>query len=140
MRNTYRYLAMAIGTCVVIQAAAIAFAMFGLAQHVDDGGVVDKNYSGNFGFALHAIVGEIVIPLLALALLAVGIALRSVDGVARWSVIVLGLVILQVLLAFTSFGVPVVGLLHGINAFLILLASVKAVTVVPKDGVATAAT
>ena len=29
MRNTYRYLAMAIGTFVVIQAAAIAFGMFG---------------------------------------------------------------------------------------------------------------
>jgi heme A synthase len=133
MRNAYRYLAMAIGTCVVIQAAAIAFAMFGLAHDVDSNHVVvDKNYDGNFGFALHAIVGQVVIPLLAIALLVIGILIRSVPGAVRWSAIVLGLVVLQIALAFASFGVPVMGLFHGINAFLVLLASVKAVTVVPR--------
>jgi heme A synthase len=140
MRNTYRYLAMAIGTFVVIQAAAIAFGMFGLAHDVDSNGiVVDDNYDGNAGFAVHAIVGQMVIPLLALALLIVGIVVRRIPGALRWAVIVLALVVVQIALAFASFGVPVIGLLHGINAFLILLASLKAVTVVPRERATSAA-
>ena len=134
MRNLYRYLAMAVATGVVLQASAIAFGMFGLAHDVDSGNVVvDKNYDGNFGFALHAILGTMIIPLLAIAFLIVGIVVRSVDGALRWAGLVFGLVLLLVILAMTAFGIPVVGLLHGVNALLILLASIKAIYVVPKS-------
>ena len=139
MRSTYRYLAMAIGTFVVIQAAAIAFGMFGLAHDVDSNGVVvDDKYDGNAGFAVHAIVGQMVIPLLALALLIVGIMARRIPGAARWATIVFVLVVVQIALAYASFAVPVIGLLHGVNAFLILLSSLKAVTVVPRESAAAA--
>ena len=139
MRNAYRYLAMAIGASVVVQAAAIAFGMFGLAHDVDSGDVVvDKNYTGNFGFALHGIMGEMVIPLLALAFLIVGIVGRSIDGALRWAAIVFGLVVLQFTLAMLAFGVPFIGLLHGMNALFILLTSLKAVTVVPRTTLVTA--
>jgi heme A synthase len=140
MLKTYRYLAMAIGTLVVVQAAAIAFAMFGLAHDVDSNGVVvDKNYDGNAGFAVHAIVGQMLIPLLALVLLIIGIVVRKSPGALRWAVIVFALVALQVVLAFASFGVPIIGALHGTNALLILLASLKAVTVVPREPAAATA-
>jgi len=133
MRRVYRYLAMAMATCVVIQASAIAFGMFGLAHDVDSGNVVvDKNYDGNFGFALHAIMGTMVIPIVALVFLIVGIVVRSIEGALKWAGIVFGLVVLQITLAMVAFGAPVVGLLHGINALLILLASIKAIYVVPK--------
>jgi hypothetical protein len=133
MRNLYRYLAMAVATGVVVQAAAIAWGAFGIAHDVDAGVVVDENYVDNFGIDLHATVGSMVIPLLALALLIVGILIRSTDGALRWGGIVFGLVVLQVILAEVSFGAPVVGLLHGTNALLILLASIKAIYAVPKD-------
>jgi heme A synthase len=140
MLKTYRYLAMAIGTLVVVQAAAIAFAMFGLAHDVDSNGVVvDNNYDGNAGFAVHAIVGQMLIPLLALVLLIIGIVVRKSPGALRWAVIVFALVALQVVLAFASFGVPIIGALHGTNALLILLASLKAVTVVPREPAAATA-
>ncbi len=133
MRNVYRYVAMAMATCVIIQASAIAFGMFGLAHDVDSGNVVvDKNYDGNAGFAIHAIMGTMVIPLVAVIFLVVGILVRKVDAALKWAGIVFGLVALQVVLAMIAFGAPPVGLFHGINAFLILLASLKAVTVVPK--------
>ena len=38
----------------------------------------------------------------------------------KWAGFVLLAVILQVALAFTAFGVPAVGALHGINAFVVM--------------------
>ncbi|MFZ0323207.1 MAG: hypothetical protein WAN48_03625 [Actinomycetes bacterium] len=133
MRSLYRYLSMAVAAAVLVQASAIAFGVFGIAHDVDAGTVVDKNYEENFGLTLHAIMGTTVIPLLALALLIVGILVRSVDGALRWASVIFGLVLLQVVLAMVSFGAPVVGLLHGANAILILLSSVKAVSVMPRQ-------
>ena len=140
MRGLYRYLMMAVATGVVLQAAAIAWAVFGLADDVDAGTVVDTSYEGNAGFAVHAILGWMLLPLIALVLLIVGFLLRSVDGAQRWAGIVFGLVILQLVLAVAAFGVSSIGALHGINALLILLATIKALYVVPREpaGVPTA--
>jgi hypothetical protein len=57
-----------------------------------------------------------IIPLLALVLLIVSF-FAKVPGGIRWALYVVGLVALQITLAFVSFGAPVVGLLHGLNAF-----------------------
>lgn len=132
MRNAYRYLAMAVGTLVVVQAAAIAWAVFALFDGVDDGVVVDQAYDGNAGFALHSTIGWMVLPLVALALLVVGFLLRGADDAAalRWAGVVFGLVVLQDLLAVLSYGAAIVGVLHGINALVLLLVSVAAVRAV----------
>jgi hypothetical protein len=135
MRSLYRYLAMVVATGVLLQAAAIAWAMFALADDVDDGLVVDKSYDGNAGFAVHAILGWMVIPVVALILLGVGFGLRSVDGALKWASIVFGLVVLQLVLAIAAFGVGALGGLHGVNALLVLLASIKAIYVVPREPV-----
>jgi len=132
MRNLYRYLAMAVATAVVIQAASIAWAAFGIAHDVDAGKVVDKNYEENFGATLHAVDGWMVIPALALTLLIVGVVVRSVEGAMHWAGVVFGLVLLEVILAAVSFDAPVVGLLHGTTALLILLSSLKALHSVPR--------
>jgi hypothetical protein len=129
MRGFYRFLSFAMAAAVIVQAAAIAYGVFGLAHDVDAGVVVDKNYQDNLGLTIHGIDGTMVIPLLALALFISGIVLRKVDGALRWASIVFGLVILQVVLAMISFGIPIVGLLHGTNALLILLSALKASTV-----------
>lgn len=131
MRNAYRYLAMATGTLVVLQAAAIAWAVFGLVDDVDSGTLVDKNYDGNAGFALHSMIGWMILPLVALVLLVVGYLIRDVDGALKWAGIIFGLVVLQDLLAVVSFAAPVVGVLHGINALALLVVSFAAVRIVP---------
>ena len=119
MRATYRVLAGLIALGVVAQAAFIAAAWFGVIKDIDDGAVLDKNYEGNLGHALHFIVGEGVIPLLALLLLIVSF-FAKVPGGVKWALIVFGVVVLQIALAFLSFGVPGVGALHGINAIALL--------------------
>ena len=121
MRTTYRVLSTLLPIGVVVQAASIAFAMFQVAKEIDDGAVIDKNYvdshsgSAGLGFAIHAIDGQMVIPLIALLLLIVSF-FAHVRGGVRLAAIAFGVVVLQVVLAFASFGVPGIGFLHGMNA------------------------
>ncbi|MFI5711337.1 hypothetical protein [Kribbella sp. NPDC051620] len=115
MKSIYRVLAILISVGVLIQVMAIGLAWFTALKDVDDGLVIDKNYDGNFGHHLHSVVGTMVIPLLAILLLIVSFFAR-VNGGIKWALIVFGLVVLQIALAFASFSVPVIGALHAANA------------------------
>lgn len=120
MRATYRVLAGLVAVGVVLQAMFIALGWFTAIKDMDDGLVIDKNYDGNIGHTLHGQTGTMVIPILALLLLIVSF-FAHVPGGIRWALYVFGLVVLQIALAFLSFGVtPVLGLLHGLNAFALL--------------------
>lgn len=119
MRATYRVLAGLVAIGVVLQAMFIAVGWFTALHDLDGGLVIDKNYDGNYGHVLHGQVGTLAIPLIALALLIVSF-FAKVPGGIRWALYVVGLVVLQIALAFVSFGAPVVGLLHGLNAFALL--------------------
>ncbi|MEU8238582.1 hypothetical protein AB0C07_10075 [Actinoplanes missouriensis] len=118
MRATYRALAVLIAASVVVQAAVIAAAWFLVLNDLGTGSILDENSERNWAHVAHGTVGMIVMPLLALALLIVSFFARIPGGV-RWAAITLGVTVLQIVLAFASFGAPVVGLLHGINAFAI---------------------
>ncbi len=121
MKQTYRVIAGLIALGVLVQAAAIAFGWFDAISEIDKGLVIDENYEGNGGHAIHAINGMIVMPVLSLILLIVSFfAAKEVPGARQWAGIVFGLVVLQVALAFVSFSAPIVGTLHGINALLII--------------------
>ena len=128
MKQTYRILAGLIALGVLVQAAAIAFGWFDVLNKVDEGSlVVDGDFEGNAGHALHGIVGMTVIPLLALILLIVSFfAAKTVAGARKWAGIVFGVVVLQVVLAFVAFGAPAVGALHGMNALVVLGSALKA--------------
>jgi hypothetical protein len=126
MRTAYRVLAVAIAALVVIQAAVIAVGMFGLVAFVQGGGTVDlgalesgDGIPNGWGFIAHGIVGTIVIPLVAIALVVVSF-FTHVPGAVRWALIVFGVVVLQVVLAFLSLTVSGLGLLHGANALVVL--------------------
>jgi hypothetical protein len=125
MKITYRVLAYLIATGVMLQAAFIAFAVFGLIHDIDSGQVVDQSYEGNAGPSLHGITGMMVIPLLAIVFLIVSFFARIRGGVT-WAGIVLGVVFLQVTLAFVAFGAEVVGLLHGFNALVLFTVALYA--------------
>jgi uncharacterized membrane protein len=127
VKQTYRVIAGLIALGVLVQAAAIAFGWFDAIHELDSGLVIDENYEGNAGHAIHAMNGMIVMPVLGLVLLIVSIfARKEVPGAVQWAGIVFGLIVLQVVLAFVSFGAPVVGTLHGINALLIIGAAGRA--------------
>ena len=64
MRTTYRVLAWILALEVVVQAAAIAWALFGLTTWIDGGGVLDAaaieaevQFDGVVGFMVHGMNG-----------------------------------------------------------------------------------
>ena len=134
MRKFYTGLAWTLAGAVVVQAAAIAFAFGGMLNLISEGGVVDKALLesfqaagvGELGFMIHAVVGGVLIPLLALTLLVVSFFVRA-RGAKLWAAITLGLVVLQVTLGFSITDMPYLGLIHGANALAIVVAAVVAV-------------
>ena len=125
MRATYRVIALLIAAGVVLQAAFIAVAWFTVLHDTDSGAVFDKN-SANWGHIAHTVVGSGIIPLLAIVLLIVSFFARIPGGV-KWAAITFGVVALQFGLAAGGYFAPVVGALHGINAFVLAgVASVAA--------------
>ncbi|HZX08542.1 hypothetical protein [Kribbella sp.] len=137
MRNAYRIVGLTIAIAVVLQVASIALSGFTIAKAANDGATIGADYS-NFGETYHSIAGS-VIGLLALVFL----ILSFLTDVPRGRVlagIVVGLVVVQFLLAVVSFGVPALGVLHGINGLVIAgIASAGARrAAVPKESVTSA--
>ena len=123
MRTTYRVLAGLIALGVVVQAAAVALGWFITLADIDDGQVVDKAYleddGWNVGLLTHSIVGLNLMPLLGLVLFVISFFAKF-PGAVKWAGFTFLAIIVQVLLAFLSFGVGELGFLHGINAFVVL--------------------
>jgi heme A synthase len=133
MRRTYQVLAWLISGLVVVQAAAIAFAMAGVVHFVDGGGVIDKAlvesedmaFPEIAGFIIHGMNGGMLIPLVALVLMGVSFGAKF-PGARKWAAIVLGLVALQVFLGYGLYGAAALGVLHGANALLVFGSSAYA--------------
>jgi hypothetical protein len=131
MRSAYRVLAILLAALVVVQAAAIAFAVAGLEHWVDEGNTLDKasaedaDFQGVVGFMIHGMNGMMLIPLVALLLLIVSFFAKIPGGVQR-AAIVLVLVIVQVTLGLFGHDIPVLGGLHGLNALLVFSSAVMA--------------
>ncbi len=123
MKSVYRALAGLIAIGVVVQAMSVALGWFTAIKDLDDGQVIDKNTDFNLGQSLHGMIGMMIIPALALLLLIVSF-FAQVEGGVKWALFVVGLVALQIALAFVAFfGAPAVGALHGLNAFALLWAA-----------------
>ena len=126
MKSAYKVLAYIVAALVVVQSAAIVFAVAGLGIWVDDGGVLDAaafedenlSFTGLAGFMVHGMTGMIVIPLVAIALLVVSF-FAGFPGAVRYAAIVLGLVVLQVALGVFGHESAYIGLLHGVNALVL---------------------
>ena len=91
IKQVYRVLAYLIAAGVVLQAAAIAYAVFGMFEWVSAGGTIDKalierdpQIGGITGFNLHQLVGVTILPLLALLFLISSFVARIPGGI-RWA-------------------------------------------------------
>ena len=126
MRNVYRVLAGLVALGVVVQAAAIVYAVAGLGKWIDDGHTANADifeddslsFTGLGGFMLHGMNGMMVIPVLALLLLIVSF-FAKVPGGVMWAGLILLDVIGQVMLGLFGHEVPAIGALHGINALIL---------------------
>jgi uncharacterized membrane protein (Fun14 family) len=123
MKATYRVLAYLIPVIVALQASFIAMGTFGLGSWVEDGNDFTKNIlenggaRGDVGFALHSF-GAIAAAVVGLLLLIISF-FAKIEGGIRAALFVFLDVVLQWVLAFVSFGVWTIGILHGLNAFLL---------------------
>jgi hypothetical protein len=129
MKTVHKVLAYLIALEVMIQAALIAFAVAGIGVFISDGGTLDEaafeaifegdlTFTGVAGMMFHGMNGMMVIPLLALLLLVTSF-FTKVPGAIKFSLLTLGLVVLQVFLGFMGHETPYGGLLHGFNALLL---------------------
>lgn len=131
MKTGYRILALAMAALITVQAMVIAYAMTGVNKLVNDGGVIDKagleagGFTGAGGFTWHQILGERVIPVVALALFVISFFVK-LPGAVRWGSIVFGLTLIQVTLGTIGTDAPLLGLLHGLFALLLFGVAVMA--------------
>lgn len=133
MRTTYRVLAWIVAVEVLLQAAAISYAIFGFGRWIQQGGVLDKSvlesqaslFPEEVGFMVHGLNGIMIVPIVALLLLVVSFFARVPRGVVLAGAVV-GLVAAQVLLGMLGSGLPGLGLLHGANALALFTVSVIA--------------
>jgi drug/metabolite transporter (DMT)-like permease len=126
VNTLYRWWAAIVFLAVVAQVGLAGYGAFHAVDKADDageGGSVRANTIQD-GFDLHAAVGYLLV---IAALLLLGLAYLSArdrrpgseDRRVRWSGIALGLLILQVLLAWLGSAVPGLGFLHPIGALAI---------------------
>jgi hypothetical protein len=126
MKRLYRVLAYMIAAGVVLQAAAIAYAVFGMFEWVSAGGIIDKaliesedpQLGGITGFNLHQMVGVTILPLLALLFLISSFFARIPGGI-RWALIVFTTTLVQSLLGIYAHHSAAVGWLHGAVALIL---------------------
>ncbi|MDQ6642624.1 MAG: DUF6220 domain-containing protein [Actinomycetota bacterium] len=138
MRSAFKWVAILIAAEVVIQAAAIGYAVFGEGKYIRDGHSVTKqnienvSFSGVGGFVLHGINGTMVIPLLSLILIVLAFVVKLPGGV-RAAAVILGMVVVQVILGKAAVKVPILGALHGLLALGIFAEAVRLAISVPKE-------
>jgi len=133
MKSAYRILAYLVALEVLVQAAAIAYAVAGLGTWIQSGGVLDKaamesettEFTGVGGFMVHGINGQMIIPVIALLLLIVSF-FAKVRGGVQLAAMVFGGVVVQVALGIFGHGLPVLGLIHGMLAIVIFWAAMVA--------------
>jgi hypothetical protein len=114
MRTAFRIIASLTSLAVVLQVGFAGYGAFNALDKADDAGSVTKKSIEN-GFDPHGVFGLVVLVLMiALVLVAAAgkIKVRIVS-------ILLGLGIVQMLLAWGASGAAWVGFLHGVNALAI---------------------
>ena len=133
MRSAYKYLAYAIDVLILVQAAVMAWAVFGLSSWIEDGNSLTKAkmdgdtfaFTEERGFMIHGINGEMLIPLIALILLIVSFFANVPEGPRYAGMLFVGIV-LQVVLGLVSHAVPALGFIHGFWALLLFYLAYRA--------------
>jgi len=133
MKSAYRVLAYLMALEVLVQAGAIAYALFGLGAWIQSGGVLDKaamesettEFPGVSGFMVHGMNGQMIVPVIALLLLVVAFFAKVRGGVALAGM-VFGGVVVQVALGILGHSLPLLGWVHGILAIFIFAAALTA--------------
>ncbi len=118
MRTLYAVWSWILFAAIVVQVGLAGYGAFYSASKLgDEGATIDEDVFFD-GFVAHAIFGYLVM-LAALIFMIIGV----VAGIGKWRLGMHGalfaLLVLQMILAFIGFEVPVIGFFHPVNALLI---------------------
>jgi Family of unknown function (DUF6220) len=113
MRAVYKYWASLVYLVIIVQIGLAGYGAFFVAKEVE-GATIDEDKFFE-GWDPHALVGYLAI-LAGLILLILAFVARPGGRYVKWSAILFGLLILQMLLAWFGFEVPAIGFFHPINA------------------------
>ena len=119
LRTIFRYWLWVLLAAVVLQIAFAGFGAFDVADKLGSEGASVDEESFNDSWGLHTGFGYLIF-LGAIVTFLLALAARVGRQRVLHSLGIVGLVIVQIVLAWIGSGVPVVGALHPINAFLIL--------------------
>jgi hypothetical protein len=120
LRTVYRYWSWFIFGLVVFQVGLAGYGAFYVANKVDEGTVNEDKFEEGFG--IHWVVGMLIVLLILIGFfiaLAGGIRGRRLGNAG----LLLGLGILQIVLAELGFAVPAIGFFHPVNALAIFTLS-----------------
>jgi hypothetical protein len=120
VKTVYRYWAWLVFAAVVLQVGFAGYGAFFVANAVDESPVNEDKFEDGFG--IHAGVGYLIV-LLVLVYLLIAFAARVGKRRIIQNAVLLGLIVLQVLLAWFGFEVPAIGFFHPINALVIFALS-----------------
>ena len=116
-RTIHRFWASLVTLAVVVQIGFAGYGAFYAADKVEGASIDEDTF--NDGFGLHTGFGYLIL-LATLVLFLLSFGTRSRSRIL-WSLLAFGLLIAQVLLAWTGGAVPAVfGFLHPVNAMIIL--------------------
>jgi hypothetical protein len=117
LRTIHRYWIALLTIAIVVQIGAAGYGAFYAADKSDPGPLTKDQFE--HGFGLHAGLGYFIF-LGGIVLLLLALGARLGKRAVLWNLAVPVLLIIQILLAWIGFDTPAVGVLHPINAFLIL--------------------
>jgi hypothetical protein len=119
VRAIYKYLMTLIAVAVVVQIGSAGYGAFYAANHLKDKGDTFTHHGWDHGWNLHSGLGYAIVEAIVVALV---LALLVRVGRPRiWFQLGLAVAgVLQVVLAVTGADHPWIGILHPINAFIIL--------------------
>ena len=119
LRTIFRFWLLLLFAAVVLQIAFAGFGAFDVADKLgSEGASVDED-SFNDSWGLHTGFGYLIF-LGAIVAFLLALAARVGRRRVLHALAIVGLVMLQIVLAWIGYGAPLVGALHPINAFLIL--------------------
>jgi hypothetical protein len=117
LRTIHRYWLSLLTLAIVVQIGAAGYGAFYAADKSDPGPMTKKQFE--HGFGLHAGLGYFIF-LGAIVLFLLALSARLGKRAVLRNLAVPLLLVIQILSAWIGFGTPAVGVLHPINAFLIL--------------------
>ena len=117
MQTVFRYWAWIVFLAVLVQVGFAGYGAFSVAGDADKGSVSEDQFTDAFG--PHIGFGYLVV-LSGLILLILALVARTR---IKHSLILFGLFILQVLLAWFGFEAPVIGFFHPVNALVLFALS-----------------